>query len=92
VNSSARAFQLESATYRFHTENEGSHIVSIKDGRAIVQLTGLSRKQARWHARMIMYTFGLWMPVYLAVFMLKRPALVQLTIVNDYGDSEVRYL
>lgn len=75
-----QAILLETATYRFICENEGSFILAIKPNRAIVQLTGLSREQVNWHRTMILWTLGLWLPVYVAVALIKRPELVELRI------------
>jgi hypothetical protein len=62
----------EKAVFEFLIENEGSTLITQKWDWALIRVGGLTRKQKKAHALMIIGTLGLWTPVFLAVALLRR--------------------
>lgn len=84
-----RAILLETTVFQFLTENEGSYIVSIRQGVARIQAGGMTRDQVNLHKKLIRWTLGLWLPVYLTVYVLRNPEIIEISF-TDNGNALFR--
>lgn len=75
-----REILLESAVRSFLSHEEGSRIIKKKKESFIVEVGGFSVAQMKLHKKMILFTLGLWFPLYMVLALLRRPRTVEISL------------
>ncbi len=70
----------ETAVFDVLTDNEGAVLLYEEFNRAFIRTGGLTDDQKRAHLVVCCLTFGLWVPVFVAVSLLRRPRVLVLHV------------
>lgn len=73
----------ESAVFDFLTENEGAVLVSETFNSAIIRTGGMTIDQLKFHLIASACTFGLWLPLFAVLAMLRSPRSVMIHVFAD---------
>jgi hypothetical protein len=82
----------EAMTFAFLNDFEGSSVVAETSNTAVIRTGGMTPEQRRMHKQMIFCTFGLWLPVYWIVRLLRRPGGVIIIVDRFTGEVTIQEL
>jgi hypothetical protein len=82
----------ESAVFDFLTENEGSVLVAQTTNTAVLRTGGLTQDQLKFHLIACIVSFGLWIPIFAIVCLLRHPRGWILKVDQVTGEVEIREL